>query len=195
MKVKIVLALLVLAVFAQGCARKEPVAQVPKGDLKFSLTNFDGTKVSLSDFAGKIVVLEWTNNDCPFVKRHYEAGTMVETAKKFADKNVVWLAVNSTHYANTLINKNFARQYGMKYVLDDHEGKVGRQFKATRTPHMFVIDKQGKIVYRGAIDDDPYDDKKEKINYVAKALGELTAGKEVSTAETAAYGCTIKWGK
>ena len=83
----------------------------------------------------------------------------------------------------------------MKYVLDDHEGKVGKLFKATRTPHMFIVDKQGEIVYQGAIDDDPYGDKKEKVNYAAKALAEVAAGKKVTTAKTVPYGCTVKYAK
>ena len=210
MKVKFILVLIAvafLAVFVQGCKEKGYSADTrndsaaiekteeAKGEIAFTLKNFDGKEVNLSEFAGKIVVLEWANYDCPFVKRHYAAGTMVETAKKFVDKDVVWLAINSTDYANVAGNKKFAEEYGMKYVLDDHEGKAGKKFGATRTPEMFVIDKQGQIVYHGAIDDDSYGDKEEKINYVAKALAELTAGKKVTTAKTAPYGCTVKYAK
>lgn len=195
MKVRIILALAALAVFLQGCDKKEPTAQVPNEDLNFTLTNFDGEKVGLSDFAGKIVVLEWTSYECPFVIRHYEAGTMVETGKKFADRDVVWLAINSTYSASDVGNKLFATLHGQKYLLDDKTGQVGKLFGATRTPEMFVIDKEGEIVYRGAIDDDPYGDKKEKVNYVAKALAELTEGKKISTANTEPYGCTVKYAK
>ena len=112
MKIRIILALAVVAalvVFVQGSGKKESTAEAPKGDLDFTLTNFDGKEMSLSDFAGKIIVLEWTSYDCPFVIRHYKAGTMVETAKKFADKDIVWLAINSTYYTDAASNKNLLK--------------------------------------------------------------------------------------
>jgi len=163
---------------------------------EFTLTNYDGKTISLSDYKGKIVVLEWFNYECPFVKYHYEkANTMVELANKYKDKNVVWLAVNSTKHLTTEKNRDFAEKHKLDYpILDDRSGKVGRAYSAKTTPHMFIIDTKGNIVYDGAIDDSPLGRKKEGvINYVDKALAELTAGKEVSTPNTKPYGCSVKY--
>jgi len=173
----------------------------PQTATQFTLTNYDGKEISLADFKGKIVVLEWLNYDCPFVKYHYETETtMVNLAKKYADKDVVWLGINTTDYATPEANKAFAEKHSAPYpILDDHAGNVGRAYQATNTPGMFVIDKEGKIVYRGAIDNAPFgrlnEGQTEKINYVDKALAELTGGREVSTPKTEPYGCTVKYAK
>ena len=163
---------------------------------EFTLTNYDGKTISLSDYKNKIVVLEWFNYECPFVKYHYEeVNTMVELANKYKDKNVVWLAVNSTKHLTTEKNKDFADKYKLPYpILDDRSGKVGRAYGAKTTPHMFIIDTKGSIVYDGAIDNSPLGRKKEDvINYVDKALAELTAAKVVSTPNTKPYGCSVKY--
>jgi len=163
---------------------------------EFTLTNYDGKTISLSDYKDKIVVLEWFNYECPFVKYHYEkANTMVELSNKYKDKNVVWLAVNSTKHLTTAKNKDFAEKHKLSYpILDDRSGKVGRAYDSKTTPHMFIIDAKGSIVYDGAIDDSPLGRKKEGIiNYVDKALAELTAGKEVSAPNTKPYGCSVKY--
>lgn len=161
----------------------------------FSLEDQDGKKVSLSDFSGKIVVLEWINPDCPFVKRHYEAKTMTTTANKYKDKNVVWLAVNTTHYMAKDKYKEWIKTHNLSYpILDDHEGAVGRMYGAKTTPHMFIIGKDGKLVYQGGVDDDNSGDKgKSAVNYIDQALAELTADKAVSVATTRPYGCSVKY--
>lgn len=164
----------------------------------FSLEDQTGKKVSLSDFSGKkIVVLEWINPDCPYVQRHYKAGTMKSLAQKYKDKGVIWLAINTTHYMNKETNHKWIADYQLPYqILDDHEGTVGRLYGAKTTPHMFIIDKSGKLVYQGAIDDDPRGNKGEnKVNYVAKALDELLAGKPISMPQTKPYGCSVKFAK
>ncbi|MCS6803576.1 MAG: thioredoxin family protein [Acidobacteriota bacterium] len=164
----------------------------------FSLEDQTGKKVSLSDFSGKkIVVLEWINPDCPYVQRHYKAGTMKSLAQKYKDKGVIWLAINTTHYMNKETNQKWIADYQLPYqILDDHEGTVGRLYGAKTTPHMFIIDKSGKVVYQGAIDDDPRGNKGEnKVNYVAKALDELLAGKPISMPQTKPYGCSVKFAK
>jgi peroxiredoxin len=167
----------------------------------FTLTNYDGQYVSLADFDGKIVVLEWLNYDCPFVKYHYEtASTMVDLANKYAEKGVVWLAINSTNYAADEANKEFAKKNSIPYpILDDHEGKVGRAYNAARTPEMFIINRKGLIAYHGAIDNAPLgkldDGEAEKINYVDNALTELLADKEMTVPKTKPYGCTVKYAK
>ncbi len=162
---------------------------------EFTLTSYDGTTISLSDYKGKIVVLEWFNYECPFVKYHYEkVNTMIELANKYKDKNVVWLAINSTGHLTTEKNKEFAEQHNLGYpVLDDSSGKVGRAYGAKTTPHMFIIDAKGNFAYNGAIDNPPLGKEENAINYVDKALAELTAGKEVSTANTEPYGCSVKY--
>ena len=209
------LALAVLVVVLSGCKKKpassraaEPVKQVagepavvaPAGaavakSLDFTLTGHNGKQVKLSDYAGKTVVLEWLNYDCPFVKPHYEARTFANLAKKYAGNGVVWLTVNSTEYATGQTNKAWAQKYNLtRPILDDRAGKVGRLFGATNTPHMFILDTAGKIVYDGAIDNAPLGKVEgEYVNYVDKALAGLTAGKSVSLAKTKPYGCTVKY--
>ncbi len=174
---------------------KEKKPEIPD-KLDFTLTDQDGEKVTLGDHAGKIIVLEWLNPDCPYVKRHYKAGTMKNLAKKYEDQGVVWLTINSTHYYNQKENKKFHKAHDLGYpILDDHEGKVGKQYDAKTTPHMFIISRKCEIVYQGAIDNDPRGRKKEKkvVNYVSKALDELLAGKEVEIPEIKPYGCSVKY--
>ena len=164
----------------------------------FELNSFDGKTVNLSDYRGKIVVLEWMNFECPFSRYHYETkNTMVGLANKYKDKNVAWLVINSTNHTTPGPNKTFAEKYKLPFViLDDRPGKVGRAYGAETTPHMYIINPRGRIVYEGAIDDSPLGKKKEGVvNYVDNALAELTAGKAVSTAKTKPYGCTVKYAR
>lgn len=164
----------------------------------FTLGDHAGNKVSLSDFEGKIVVLEWLNPDCPFVVRHYKEGTMKGLEAAYDDKGVVWLTVNSTNYMDAEANAAFAEKEGVDWkILVDQDGTVGHAYGAQTTPHMYIIDAKGVIVYAGAIDDDPRGGKaaSERTNYVAKALDEVLAGKAVSTPETKPYGCSVKYKK
>jgi peroxiredoxin len=161
----------------------------------FTLTDQKGNTVKLSDFKGKVVVLEWTNPDCPFVQRHYKAGTMARLAKAYAAKGVVWLAINTTYYMNREKDAAWAEQQQIAYpVLGDHDGKIGKAYGAKSSPHMFVIDAKGNIAYRGAIDNDASGEKKEGVvNYVALALDAVLAGKPVAIPETKSYGCSVKY--
>ncbi len=162
----------------------------------FRLNSFCGKTVNLSDYRGKIVVLEWLNFECPFVKYHYEkTNTMIDLANKYKDENVVWLAVNSTSHTTPEANNDFAEKHKLPYlILDDRSGKVGRAYGAQTTPHMYIINARGNIVYAGAIDNSPMGNRKEGvINYVDQALAELTAGKPVSTRESKPYGCSVKY--
>ncbi len=162
----------------------------------FTLTDQDGKKVSLADFAGSIVVLEWINPTCPFVRRHYEAGTMKRLAEKYDDRDVVWLAVNSTHFFGTDKNKAWHEKYDLPYpILNDQPGEVGRAYDAKTTPDMRVIDAHGHVAYSGAIDDDPRGKAEKPTNYVAEAIEELLAGKAVSVPRTRPYGCSVKYAK
>jgi hypothetical protein len=168
----------------------------------FTATDLAGKPVSLADYKGKTVVLEWHNFGCPFVQKHYRSGNMQALQKKYAG-DVAWLAVNSTHrgaYDYTEPAK-LTKQLGdsgaapAKYLMDE-PGTVGIAYGAKTTPHMYIIDPSGKVAYNGAIDDkrstDMADVKTAK-NYVAAALDEMKAGKPVSTASTTPYGCTVKY--
>lgn len=160
----------------------------------FALPDQDGKTVRLADFAGKIVVLEWTNYECPYVKHHGAQGTMKTLAEKYRERGVVWLAINSTKHATREKNREWRAQNKLPYpVLEDFEGTTGKAYGAKTTPHMFVIDAAGKIAYAGAIDDDARLDGKPTVNYVEQALAELTAGKAVSVAKTNPYGCSVKY--
>ena len=186
----IITTLATLNIFA-GSAAVEVGSKAPD----FTLTNYDGNTVSLADYKGKIIVLEWFNYECPFVRYHYEkAKTMIELPDKYKDRGVVWLAINSTKHLTTEGNKEFAEKFKLGYpILDDRSGKVGHLYGARTTPHMFIIDAKGNIAYNGAIDNSPMGKEENVINYVDKALAELTAGKEVSTANTKPYGCSVKY--
>jgi peroxiredoxin len=190
------LSLLALApgVQAQGPGRDAP---------QFTLTDVSGKRVDLAALRGKTVVLEWTNPACPFVKKHYGSGNMQALQKRFTGQEVVWVTINSTatghpEYLKPAQQSDWmAKQGGSPtYVALDADGKVGRAYGARTTPHMYVIDPAGKLAYAGAIDDkrstNPADVKTAN-NYVAQAIGELKAGKPVSTPATPAYGCSIKY--
>ncbi len=166
----------------------------------FTLTNYDGKTVKLSDYAGKIVVLEWFNYECPFARYNYEKTSVVnDLVNKFKDKGVVFLAINSTGHETIAKDKEFAIQYKVSHpILDDSKGTVGKAYGAQTTPHTFIIDTKGNIVYSGAFDNAPLGKVPEGaqyVNYIDKALTELTAGKIVSIAETKPYGCSVKYGK
>lgn len=184
-------------------AKSEAMAKVGSAAPDFTLTDTTGKQFKLSDATkqGKTVVIEWFNSGCPFVVRHHEKyTTMADTAKKYADKNVIWVAINSGapgkegHGKDADAVKNWKIAYP---VLIDEPGSVGKLYGAKTTPHMFVVDNKGILAYAGAIDNDRKDEmaKDKKINYVDQALAELTAGKPVSNPETQAYGCSVKYAK
>lgn len=169
----------------------------------FSLTDTNGQNRSLNDFRGKLVVLEWLNHDCPFVKKHYDSGNMQKLQEQYQEKGIAWLSVNSSapgkqgHFppdqANQLTTEKGAKPTA---VLLDPEGQVGRLYGARTTPHLFIIDQNGTLVYQGAIDSIS-STKKEDVasatNYVAVALDSLLAGQPVETAVTTPYGCSVKY--
>ena len=169
----------------------------------FRAVDVSGKTVSLADFRGKTVVLEWNNPNCPFVQKHYTSGNMQSLQQKNTAGGVVWLAINSTTEAHSdyMAPARLAAWFGEQKaapsaILMDSNGEIGRAYGAKVTPHMYVIDPKGVLVYAGAIDDkrsaNPADIKT-SVNHVAAALGELAAGKAVSRASTSAYGCTIKY--
>ena len=194
----VAIALLAALVIGWSAAREACTAEAEKdGPRKapaFTLEDVEGKKVNLSDFADKIVVLEWANPGCPIWLRVHKAGTFKALAEKYKDKGVVWLAINSTRTSNREKNRKFAETEKVPYpILDDHAGTVGRAYGAKTTPHMFVIDKHGQLAYEGAIDDDPAGRKEKPLNYVDQALTELLAGKAVSVPKTKPYGCSVKY--
>ncbi|MEX2117894.1 MAG: redoxin domain-containing protein [Bacteroidota bacterium] len=176
-----------------------PEVEVGKAVPAFSLKGIDGKTYSIADLKGKVVVLEWTNPNCPFVQRVYKSGIMTGVQKKYADK-VVWLTVNSTHpeHSDHETADALAKTYkewnaAFATMLLDPDGKVGQMFDAKTTPHMFVIDKEGKLVYDGGIDDDARGSKSEKTNFVDQALTSLLEGKSIATSISKPYGCSVKY--
>ncbi|NIP38736.1 MAG: redoxin domain-containing protein [Candidatus Dadabacteria bacterium] len=158
----------------------------------FSLPDESGAVVNLSDYKENVVVLEWINPDCPYVKRHYSEGTMKKLSEKYGEK-IVWIAVNSTHYMDNNNNSDWKSKYLLEYsILNDSSGNVGRSFGAKTTPHMFII-KDGVIIYAGAIDDDKWGKSDKRVNYVDLGLGEVLNGQAVTTSETKPYGCSVKY--
>jgi peroxiredoxin len=191
-----VAASLVLAIVLVSYAGDQPAtAKIGAKAPAFSLPDQNGKTVSLSDFAGKIVVLEWFNDECPIVQRHYEGDAMNKLAAKYKDKDVIWLAINSSAHHNVDHNKSAAAKMKIdRPILDDHSGTVGHTYGATNTPGMYVINKDGTLAYMGGIDNNPNGSKKDGVkNYVAQALDELLAGKAVSETQTKQYGCTVKY--
>jgi peroxiredoxin len=170
----------------------------------FTLPASAGSTVNLSDQRGKIVVLEWTNHDCPYVRKHYDTSNMQALQKEAGGQGVIWLTVISSSpgtqgyvspsEANELTT---SRKAAPTAVLLDPKGTVGKMYGATNTPHMYVIDKSGLLVYAGAIDDKPTTRKSDvpgAQNYVRAALQAVAAGQPVKTPVTRAYGCTVKYG-
>lgn len=171
-------------------------AELGKPAPDFSLKDADGSVHQLSKLKGKIVVLEWTNHRCPFVQRSYNAKVMVDTCSQFKDKPVVWMAIDSSHFAEKQRDaiRAWKDKFSLPYpILLDAGGQVGQAYGARTTPHVFVIDQAGILAYAGAIDNNPYGDQENPINYVEKAIVELLAGSTVTTPQTKSYGCTIKY--
>ena len=170
---------------------------------EFTVADTAGKPVKLSDYRGKFVVLEWTNPECPFVRKHYNSQNMQGLQKEWGAKDVVWLTINSTNASHSEYKTpdqmaSWMREQGAapKATLIDGTSATARAYAAKNTPHMFVIDPTGKVIYDGAIDDKRSTnvaDVKGANNYVRAALTEATAGKPVSIASTTPYGCTMKY--
>jgi peroxiredoxin len=181
-----------------------PTAEIGKPAPDFSLEDVEGHAVHLADKRGSLVVLEWFNPLCPFVNKAHTKGSLKDAAARRSATGVVWLAVDSSApgkqgYEPEAIRAAAAR-FGLSHpILRDPTGSVGRSYGATNTPHMFVIDKDGTLVYSGAIDNSPDAEGESPqggslVNYVDAALDDLTAGRAVRTPRTKAYGCGVKYG-
>ncbi|MBB3893099.1 peroxiredoxin [Phenylobacterium haematophilum] len=169
----------------------------------FTAKDADGKTRSLSEFNGKTVVLEWTNDGCPYVQKHYKSGAMQGLQKSAAKDGVVWLTlISSAPGKQGYLEGAQARGWkatngaGSTALLLDPTGQVGHAYEAKTTPHMYIVDKTGKLVYMGGIDDKPTADPaslKGANNYVSAALSDIKAGRAVSTPVSKPYGCTIKY--
>jgi peroxiredoxin len=174
-------------------AAVEP-ATVGKPAPDFSAVDETGAKYSLAELRGKAVVLEWTNPDCPYVQRHYSSDTMEKLATTLGAKDVVWLAVNSTHSNTPADSKAWKSEQGFAYpTLQDPDGTIGKAYGARTTPHLFVIDAEGVLRYAGAIDDDPNGKSATPANYVGNAVGAVLAAGTPDPSETKPYGCSVKY--
>lgn len=192
---------LVAAALATAPAVAEPM--VGKAAPNFRADDVNGRVVSLSDFRGKTVVLEWSNPECPFVRKHYESGNMQRTQIAARKDGVVWLSINSSaagkqgHMDGAKARSVIAAQKAQPtaYLLDPN-GVVGNGYGAKTTPHLYIISPAGTLVYKGGIDDKPTKDKEDIAgarNHVLAALSELKAGKSVSVPISRPYGCNVKY--
>lgn len=178
-------------------------AQVGQAAPAFTLKDVEGKSHSLSSFKGKYVVLEWTNHQCPYVVKHYASGNMQKLQKWAKEKGVVWLTILSSApgkqgYLEPSQAKQLMKEQGFASAayLFDTDGKVGKAYGARTTPHMYVIDPKGTLIYMGAIDDKPTANQADipgARNHVVKALEEAMAGKPVSVPSTQPYGCSVKY--
>ena len=186
------------------CAAGTVHAQAQVGHAAPPLKAMDATgkPVNLADFKGKTVVLEWVNPGCPFVVKHYGSGNMQATQKAAAAQGVVWLSVSSTAASHKDYKQPAAlagwmtEQKAASTLVMDDAGTAGKAWGAKTTPHLFIVNPAGQVVYNGAIDSKPSANPADipgATNFVTQALGELQAGKPVSKASTTPYGCSIKY--
>jgi peroxiredoxin len=197
------LATVSLALAFSGSATLATPANVGQAAPTFSAIDTSGKAVSLADFKGKTVVLEWVNPECPYVRKHYGSANMQATQKAATAKGVVWLAVNSTDARHVDYKQPAAMTAWMKSqgaaptaTLMDTDGQLGRAYGARTTPHMYVIDARGTLVYAGGIDDKPSAnpaDVKTATNHVTAALADVLAGRPVAQPTTRPYGCSVKY--
>ncbi len=191
---------------AAAVAMATPLAAAQKNGsmaTDFKLTNVNGETVQLSQFRGRTVILEWHNPGCPFVKKHYDSGNMQATQKAAREKGAVWLTINSGaagkqgHMNGKQAKALIAKQdiQSTEYLLD-MKGVVGKAYGAKTTPHMYIIDGNGKLVYQGGIDDKPTANAADipgARNHVKAALQEMSTGQTVSVAQSRPYGCSVKY--
>ncbi len=201
MNIRLIAMLAVACSLAWAPARADVSPGRPAPD--FALRDTSGNTVSLASQRGKVVVLEWVNHGCPFVRKHYGSNNMQSLQKRYGGQGVVWFAIQSTHPGHPDYQDPPALEAAMRAAgaapaatLLDPDGEVGRKYAARTTPQMFVIDARGVVAYAGAIDDrrstNP-DDVKVATNHVAAALDAIKAGKPVAPASTVPYGCSVKY--
>jgi peroxiredoxin len=189
------------ALLLAAAAQAAPAVGQPAPE--FALKDATGKTVKLSDYRGKYVVLEWTNPGCPYVRKHYDSGNMAATQQDALARGAVWLSINSTEKASydylepvKLVAWQKERRVQPTATLMDEEGTAGKAYGARTTPHMYIVDPQGRLAYAGGIDSvassNPADIQR-ATNYVKQGIAEATAGKPISAAVTRPYGCSIKY--
>ncbi|HVL00350.1 MAG TPA: redoxin domain-containing protein [Dongiaceae bacterium] len=190
-----------------GCALAVPSAfadaVIGKPAPAFSAPGADGKTINLKDYQGKTVVLEWTNADCPFVKKHYESGNIPQLQAAAKQDGVVWLQVISSAPGKqghvdgpSALKLNDYRGATPAGIVLDESGSIGKEYGAQTTPHLYIVDAKGTLVYKGGIDSIASPDKGDIAkaeNYVTRALGELKQGKTITQASTKPYGCSVKY--
>src|SRR5687768_17064465 len=188
--------LITLSGLVLSCVIAMADAEVGKAAPDFNVKDINGKTHKLSDYKGKIVVLEAYNLDCPYVANHYNTGAMQELQGSLTGKDVVWLTVNSNYKDPSKAKKEVSdKKIKATAVVFDPAGTIGRAYGFKTTPHMIVIDKEGQIAYNGAIDDkaETEGDPRSAKNYVKEAVGKLQAGRPVATPKTKPYGCGVKY--
>ena len=170
---------------------------------EFTFTDIEGTTGKLSDFRGKFIVLEWFNHGCPFTQKHYKSDKMQDLQRKYTEKGVVWISINSTSdqhrdYRNAVMAGKEAEADGTSstYIVLDPSGTIGKLYGAKTTPDIFIINPEGKLIYKGAADSivsTDVEDIPKATNYIDLAFTEALAGKPVSKPETKSYGCSVKY--
>ena len=189
--------------FAEDSNEKSTKAEVGKPAPLFTLTDASGDKHSLEDLEGKYVVLEWTNMDCPFVRKHYDSGNMQSLQKQYGKEGVVWLRICSSgtdkqgYFESDVIEKRLEKDKSMAAAyLIDADGTVGRMYAAKTTPHMYVINPKGVLIYAGAIDDIKSTNKadiEKATNYVSDCLNAAIEGEKIEVTTSVPYGCSVKY--
>ena len=199
----LILTLLTAVAFAPAALAQTDQAEVGEPAPDFTLTDTDGDTHSLSDFEGQYVVLEWLNFECPFVGKHYGSGNMQQLQETYTEEGVAWLSIVSSaedrqgYYPPEEMKRQKEKHNGdMTAILMDTSGEIGKTYGATVTPHMYIINPDGELVYRGGIDDKPTTDEADiegATNYVDNALTAAMNGEEVDPKQAKPYGCTIKY--
>jgi len=198
-----ILKILLTATLIAACGSATAAPKIGEPAPDFTLQGADGRSYALSSFKGKYVVLEWTNHDCPFVKKHYGSGNMQSHQKELTGKGAVWLSIVSSapgkqgHVdAARAAELTRSRNAAPTAVLLDPNGEVGRKYDAKTTPHMYIVAPDGKLIYMGGIDSIPSSDEDDIARatpYVKVALTEAMGGKPVSNPSTKPYGCSVKY--
>jgi hypothetical protein len=193
-----------LAGLFTGSAQAAPLT-TGKPAPAFSGNTIDGKTVSLADFKGKPVILEWTNHGCPFVRKHYDTANMQSLQKEMVGRGAVWITIISSaageqgHVSPAEAKQRYAAEdWGASAVILDPKGEIGRAYDAKVTPHMFIIGADGTLLYEGGIDDKPTakpEDVTSATNYVRAAMEDILAGRPVRTASSRPYGCSVKYSK
>ena len=195
--------IIAMALMVVGHGAVEAATQAGPEAQEFTLTDSTGAKRSLSEFRGRFVVLEWVNPECPFVRKHYDSNNMQHLQRRYAERGVVWLSIDSSAPSKQghLTQDQAAawlkeRDASPTALLLDPAGEVGKLYNARTTPHMFIVNREGQLIYQGAIDDKPStnpQDVKGAKNYVQQALDEAMSGAPVSEASSQPYGCSVKY--